>query len=151
LLLEKVLTSDTVDEFASICPLAVAARPRIAFANLATSLEHWVFLVSTSDGEKFILDPTGEQYGILREHRFLPWAVYKELYVMRGHRPGYPTCKCPASMDQLVEQVETDSILWASLRDILTVTLGQWLAAGEEFDLIQRLKENMGQPRAAAP
>lgn len=90
-----------------------------------------------------MLDPTGEQYGILQEHRFLPWTVYKEHYVMAGHRAGYTTFKGGLSFEQLEQITEANSGVWTRLRLIMRATLHQWLAAGETFDLVEKLKANI--------
>lgn len=56
---------------------------------------HSVMLLTTSDGELFVLDPSGEQFGFPREHRFLPWKTYKELYVVeRENWTGEATFTC---------------------------------------------------------
>lgn len=44
---------------------------------------HSVLLICSPLAGNFVLDPTAEQYGNPREHRFLTWRDYKKHYVLR--------------------------------------------------------------------
>jgi len=68
----------------------VIPRPRYSFhiprdANeLPGETHHSVLLLVTSRGAKYIMDMSGEQFGVPRKHRFLPWQAYRKRYVVRN-------------------------------------------------------------------
>lgn len=75
----------TVDPNTQVLQMVVAPRRRfqlIFTENGTIACTHAVLLIISPLVGNFILDPTAEQYGFPREHRFLPWPVYKQLYVV---------------------------------------------------------------------
>lgn len=154
-----VLTSETVDPLATVEPLQVTGRPRIAFeksdgTSIDAGLGHSIILICTSGGEKFVLDPTGEQYGVLRQHRFLPWRVYKDMYTMKrepraGHTTITKTWSCAEVINLLSRTKEGE--VWSPLHHIVDRSLDEWIQAGGSFDLVERIKQNMRRPRVVSP
>ncbi|KAJ4371073.1 hypothetical protein N0V86_008768 [Didymella sp. IMI 355093] len=73
-----------VDPQAQIYQMVVAPRRRFQIMDDSNIIAgtHSLFLISSPLAGDFVLDPTAEQYGIPREHRFLPWSVYKQLYII---------------------------------------------------------------------
>jgi hypothetical protein len=124
----------------------------MAFANLERDLVHAVILVRTSGGEKFVLDPTGEQHGVLREHRFLPWTAYKDLYVMKQmHWIGRATFSYALDIEEIVDRTAEESEAWSFFKTIVHVTTDQWLAVQGQFNLLERIKGSIGPPWVKAP
>jgi hypothetical protein len=68
----------------------VIPRPRYVFYirrhnnELPGETLHSVLLLVSGRGAKYILDMSGEQFGVPREHRFLPWQAYRKRYVVRN-------------------------------------------------------------------
>ncbi|KAF1843244.1 uncharacterized protein K460DRAFT_357001 [Cucurbitaria berberidis CBS 394.84] len=62
--------------------LVPQGRYTFAFNKPFRAVQHSVLLVDLSDGRQLILDPTGEQFGIPREHRFLPAHEYMKRYMV---------------------------------------------------------------------
>ncbi|KAF2877300.1 hypothetical protein BDV95DRAFT_614512 [Massariosphaeria phaeospora] len=74
------------DSDAKVSWLAIIPRPRFqfrfTFRSQMASL-HSVLLLEMSNGDRFVLDASGEQFGIPRDHQFLPWHTYRDLYVIK--------------------------------------------------------------------
>ncbi|KAJ4339729.1 hypothetical protein N0V95_007695 [Ascochyta clinopodiicola] len=74
-----------LDPNAKVHWLAVIPRRRFQLlfdTSRIFSTVHSVLLIRSPLAGNFVLDPTAEQYGIPREHRFLPWRFYRKRYVM---------------------------------------------------------------------
>lgn len=75
-----------VDPEATLQWLWVVPRRRLQFTSpgCEPALIHSVLLIQSPLAGKFVLDPSGEQYGIPAEHRFIRWRDYVDRYVMRN-------------------------------------------------------------------
>lgn len=142
----------TVDSEATIRPLLVTARPRISFINLQNDLVHAVILVRASGGEKFVFDPTGEQHGVLPEHRFLPWTTYKEYYVMKQeHWIGRTTFAYSLTIKEIIDLTADESDTWSQYRAVVEVVSRDWVEAHGGLDLLERIRESIGGPWVRTP
>jgi hypothetical protein len=132
----------------------VVAAPRL-FITFRTKKDepvkapvHSLLLLTTASKDRYVLDPTGEQTGVLREHRFLPWTEYKRLYVVpQGavYWTGSSTfaCQAPWYADEIGEAVIDVHPVWADVTRRLAAVLEEWKTAGEQGDLVELARRHL--------
>ena len=89
---------------------------------------HAVLLIISPLAGNFILDPTAEQYGFPREHRFLPWSVYKALYIvdLSKFRAAAIWSTCFDAYIRSLQESENWAF-WDSVKDELDEQVAVWL------------------------
>lgn len=124
------LLTHTVDPQAQVYQMVVAPRRRFQITNDSGEIAgtHSLFLISSPLAGNFILDPTAEQYGIPREYRFLPWSVYKQLYVIDQAKFS-GAAVWSIHFEQYADHLtrSDDWEYWKSVRTVLDIQTTTWL------------------------
>ncbi|KZM20620.1 uncharacterized protein EKO05_0010907 [Ascochyta rabiei] len=124
-----------IDPNSEVLWMAVIPRRRFQFffgASRTCSTVHSVLLIRSRLAGNLVLDPTGEQYGIPREHRLLPWRVYKKRYVVSpGQWCGEGVWS--TGTEAFIHGLEggEDWPFWESVRDITDANVAAWLPSGD--------------------
>lgn len=161
----------TVGLDAEVFWMAVVPRRRLqlVFHGCTVAWAHSVLFIRSRKAGNFVLDPTIEQYGHPREHRFLAWKDYKKRYIMRPSKWGgeavwstrtsgladwlekYP---CWAFWGPVKDAIDRQVGLWLLNRRIETTTLrraidfeGYWKREEENLEL--SVMKEVSQLRAA--
>jgi hypothetical protein len=124
-----MLTS-TVDRQAQVYQMVVAPRRhfQITSAGNPIAATHSLFFICSPLGGNFILDPTAEQYGIPREHRFLPWSVYMQLNIIDLERlHGVAVWSVDFSGYQHWLERSDNWDFWSSIGAVLDAQTDAWL------------------------
>ncbi|KAJ4332092.1 hypothetical protein N0V87_008653 [Didymella glomerata] len=119
-----------VDRQTQVYHMVVAPRRhfQITSAGNHTAATHSLFLICSPLGGKFIFDPTAEQYGIPREHRFLPWSVYKQLYIIDLEKfHGVAVWSVDFSGYQHWLERSDNWTFWSSIGAVLDAQTDVWL------------------------
>lgn len=115
--------------------MAVVPRRRfqLIFNCAPPASTHSVLLIRSPLAGNFVLDPTGEQFGIPREHRFLPWRTYKKRYIMSPSKwmgEAVWSTRTEAYLAGL-NSMHGDWRFWARLRDAMDAQVAAWLPHGD--------------------
>lgn len=150
------LIISTVDPNAVVIWLLVIPRRRLQFVTpekpgssqprrIATC--HSVILIRSPLAGNLVLDPTMEQYGHPREHRFIAWKVYKARYILRKSKwIGKEVYRNIGTIfwHMLNSSPQLDSIYWRDVQRGFGKQFRDWLKhmqAGHE-DLRQSLDDD---------
>ncbi|KAJ4399225.1 hypothetical protein N0V91_009598 [Didymella pomorum] len=131
LLRRALLMQNLFNPNAQVLPMVVVPRRRFQLLvadNGNFACTHAVLLIIFLLAGKFILDPTAEQYGFPHKHRFLPWSVYKDLYVVDATKfrgAAVWSTRFDAYMRSLQEG--ENFAFWDSVKDGLDVQVAAWL------------------------
>jgi hypothetical protein len=125
----RILTF-TVDPQAQIYQMVVAPRRRFQIMDYTNTIAgtHSLFVISSPLAGDFVLDPTAEQYGIPREHRFLPWSVYKQLYII-DQKKYRGAAVWSTNFSPYVEYLQMSASweFWTSIRAVFDKQIAAWL------------------------
>jgi hypothetical protein len=87
---------------------------------------HSVLRIDTKTS-KYVLDPSAEQYGIPRCHRFLRWTTYKKRYLWRSEawagRARW-TSDTAAHKKSIEQQLDKG---WKHIREAVSSVVSDWL------------------------
>ncbi|KAF2019221.1 hypothetical protein BU24DRAFT_405923 [Aaosphaeria arxii CBS 175.79] len=142
-----------IDPGTTVKWLTTIPQPRVVFqfpGNQAAL--HSVLLITTALGERYVLDPTGEQFGIPQTHLFTPFWYYESEYIAereywspdsleRSHvRVLYPPLK-----EQAFEAYMDlpGFIFWKAAREQAEETGRLWTEDGYRFDLPEVSEQNL--------
>ena len=94
--------------------------------QLIVPMFHSVLRIDTQIGN-YVLDPSAEQYGIPRCHRFLRWSTYKKRCVWRSEawagRATW-TSDTAAHKKSIEQQLDKD---WKHIREAVEVVVSDWM------------------------
>lgn len=133
-LLSQLILTCTVDRQAQVFQMIVAPRLRFQLTSDGSHIAatHSLFLISSPLAGDFILKPTAEQYGIPREHRFLPWSIYKQLYIIDPEKfRGAAVWSVNFSRYQEWLERSPHWEFWSSFRAVLDAQTAAWLQGCE--------------------
>ncbi|KAF9694293.1 hypothetical protein EKO04_008026 [Ascochyta lentis] len=129
------MIAKNIDPDAEVLWMAVIPQRRFQLVfndNGDFSTTHSVLLIRSPLAGNFVLDPTAEQYGIPREHRFLPWRIYKKRYIMSpGKWCGEAVWSTGTEAFMHGLEMSADWGFWEKVRGAIDRMVTAWLSSDD--------------------